>query len=122
MAVWLTPGMVTAHGGQTTPGGGDYAALELDCDAVAGWVEDRRRDLPWDDYTSPEDVPATIRLGAAMLAWKYFQRRLTPTGVVGLPDLGIANVLGEDPDINRLLGIAAHRARVIFGAAARAAS
>lgn len=101
MADWLTIADVLAHGG-ISPAGGDTAALTLDVAAVRAYVQRKRTDIDWD--ADELVVPADVRLGAAMLAWRLYQRRATPAGVIGLPDLGITQV-AQDYDVARLLRI-----------------
>lgn len=108
MADWLTATDVALHGGITVPVGGD-AALDRWAAAAAAWVEEKRPDV---DYRS---VPATIQAGAAMLAWRWYQRRNSPAGVAGFPEFGTAGILRYDPDIAQLLGIGSSGA-FVFGA------
>ena len=53
----------------------------------------------------PLDVPADVRLGAVMLAGRWFQRRNSITGVASFGDFGPAYVRSRDPDVSQLLGL-----------------
>lgn len=55
--------------------------------------------------TEPIDVPADVRLGAVMLAGRWFQRRNSATGVASFSDFGPAYVKAYDPDAAMLLGL-----------------
>lgn len=97
----------------------DDAALELAADAAAEYVEE----LKPEHWTTPEppalpvyDPPATVKLGAAMLAHRWYARRGSPLGVAGYQELGAAGILRYDPDIARLLGIGTDGGAFVFGA------
>lgn len=53
----------------------------------------------------PVDAPADVRLGAVMLAGRWFQRRNSVTGVASFSDFGPAYVKSTDPDAAMLLGL-----------------
>lgn len=101
----------------------DDDSLRLAADAAAAYVEDLRpeyltagdpeADPPTEDSYEP---PATILLGAAMLAHRWYARRGSPLGVAGYAELGAAGILRYDPDIARLLGIGTDGGRFVFGA------
>lgn len=52
---------------------------------------------------TPVDAPADVRLGAVMLAGRWFQRRNSLTGVASFGDFGPAYVKQYDPDAAMLL-------------------
>ena len=118
MADWLTVQVVAAAGEVATPPAtGTPAALSLDMcvNATMAYVQRRRTDIDW--AATDLEVAADMLLGAAMLANRYYQRRNSPLGTVGSPDLGLTMILRTDPDIMALLGLN----RFVF-AAGRAAT
>ena len=54
---------------------------------------------------TPLDVPADVRLGAVMLAGRWFQRRNSVTGIASFGEFGPAYVKSFDPDAATLLGL-----------------
>lgn len=54
-----------------------------------------------------------LKLGTVRLAARWYSRRLTPTALIELGDLGGARIPSFDPDIERLLRIGKYRAPVI---------
>lgn len=56
-----------------------------------------------DTDPAPETWPASIRLGARMLAARYARRRNTPGGVEVAGQFGVAYVRRVDPDVAQLL-------------------
>lgn len=99
--VWLTIESVAAAGGMTPPAVGtpDHMALTMAVAATEAYVSRRRPDI------DEGAVPADVLLGGAMLAQRYYQRRNSPLGTVGSPDMGLTAILRTDPDICDLLGI-----------------
>lgn len=102
-AVWLTAEDVRLHGG-----GGAPATADLDPYAAAAreFVRRHRPEL----FTANADgilpeIPADVKLGAAMLAWRWHARRNTPAGLAGSPEYGLEAVVREDADVARLLRI-----------------
>lgn len=51
----------------------------------------------------PVEAPADVRLGAVMLAGRWFQRRNSVTGVASFGEFGPAYVKATDPDVALLL-------------------
>lgn len=114
--MWLTTELASTVGGNTPPAVGtvDGKALEADVAAVEAYLKRRRPDI---DFTvEGYEPPADLLLGAAMLANRYYQRRNSPLGTVGSPDMGLTSILRTDPDIADLLGIGPGR-RFVFAAA-----
>jgi hypothetical protein len=113
MSDWLTVEAVAAVGGMAPPVAGtvDAGAYEQAVAGTMAYVERQRADLDW-----TTDPTGDVLLGAAMLAQRYFQRRNSPLGTVGSPDLGMTSILRTDPDISDLLGIGKGR-RFTFAAA-----
>lgn len=116
MPGWLTAEAVANH---VDVAGTPPTGVSLDNAAAAAeaWVEGTaRRDLPWSSGTeeAPYVPPADVRLGGLMLAWRLYERRTAPTGVVTTPTGDPAEFLRDDPDIRRLLGVGGSRFK--FGA------
>ena len=63
-----------------------------------------------DTDPAPEAWPASIRLGARMLAARYARRRNTPGGVEVAGQFGIAYVRRVDPDVAQLLELGEYSA------------
>lgn len=83
--------------------------LQSACDAARSFVEEKRGDLWVSDGGDPAvltytPTPAVVH-GAALYAYRLYQRRNNPLGILGTTDVGPAGILREDPDIARLLGI-----------------
>lgn len=114
MADWLTPAFVAAHADVSgTPLAG--APLVNVCAAAQAYVRRVRDDLPWAQLGFGWSVPADVRLGAAMLAYRLYQRKAAPLGVTTSPSGDPVEILRSDPDIARLLGIEGS-GRFVFGA------
>lgn len=94
------------------------ASIPLQSAAAAAetWVEGTARpDLSW--ASDGFSVPADVKLGALMLAWRWYQRRASPLGVVTSPTGDPVEILRNDPDIARLLGVAGgSEGAFVFGA------
>lgn len=104
MPGWLKPAEVAAHVGVTNVTG-DKVAMVNACAAVERWVEETGRpDIAWNMIGA--DVPADVKLGSIMLAWRWYQRRDASVfgGVTG-PTGNTVYLLRDDPDIARLLGV-----------------
>lgn len=105
-APWLPAQLVTAQlGGGITP-----EDVEPDRLAVAAWVAGERPDLPWSDYTAPDvaepvSPPADVLRGVLLLAARLYARRSSPTGVVTGYEGAVAELLRQDPDVERMVGI-----------------
>lgn len=119
MPGWLTATEVAAHadvvGTPTAPG----ASLANATAAAEAYVESARRDLtfptvPAEVETKP--VPATVKVGALMLAWRWYERRNTPLGMIVAPTGDPIEMLRDDPDIAKLLGVG-RSGRFVFGSA-----
>lgn len=91
----------------------DPNSFEGALDAACALVERKRPDL-WVEVPAedPEDPPvvvfaadAAIRLGAAMLTHRLWERRSSPLGAAQFTEFGAGAILRYDPDIGRLLGI-----------------
>lgn len=114
MADWLTPAFVAAHADVAgTPLQG--APLVNVTAAAQAYVQRVRDDLPWAQLGFGWNVPADVKLGAAMLAFRLFQRKAAPLGVTTSPTGDPVEILRSDPDIARLLGIEGS-GRFVFGA------
>lgn len=116
---WLTPSVVRQSAGLRAGTTQDEDALRLAANAAAEYVEELRPE----HWTTPEppalpayEPPATVLLGAAMLAHRWYARRGSPLGVAGYAELGAAGILRYDPDIARLLGIGTDGGKFVFGA------
>ncbi len=98
----------------------DSTSAQEYCDGTRSYVEGKRKDLfaPAVDEDDPRVFTPTpaVRLGAAMLAYRFYSRRTSPLGVIGFTEDGAVGMLREDPDIAKLLGIGRF-GRFVFGAA-----
>lgn len=113
MADWIDAGYVAAHA-DVRGVDADSTPLANAVAAAAAYVEGARPDLDWtDDDFAPS--PA-IKLGTAMLAWRLYQRRAAPLGVTTSSTGEPVEILRDDPDIARLLGIGSQSGRFVFGA------
>lgn len=100
----------------------DDSALQFWCDAVRDYVEERRADLVVTTYaedgvtvlSSAFEPSPRIVGGAALLAYRLYQRRTAALGVVAAAQT-VGSILRDDPDVSRMLGIGRHR-RWRFGA------
>lgn len=113
MAEWMDP--AEAKGLIRSTADAESAAWIGAVDAAIEWVEDKRSDL-----FSTADPPvfvatAPIRLGTAMLAGRWYARMLTLMGTGQNVEFGGTEILRQDPDIAKLLGIAAD-GPFVFGA------
>lgn len=90
-------------------------AVEAAVDYVSG-PEGKRRDL-W-SVTEPPVYQATasIRLGTAMLANRWYARRVSPLGTSQNVEFGGSDFLRQDPDIAKMLGLGSEGAFVVGGA------
>jgi hypothetical protein len=80
----------------------DDEALQRTLDSAMVWVQAHRPDL---DYHGSWTVPLDVQLGTIRLAARWFVRRISPDGLVGLGDVGSGMVMRVDPDIYMQLGI-----------------
>jgi hypothetical protein len=124
MADWLTDSQARALIGLESGDTSDDTAFGGALEAARDWVESKRPDLvvagdplaepPTADEFVPNDA---IKLGTAMLAHRWYQRRTTPLGTAQFSEFGGGrSILRYDPDIARLLGIGTEGA-FMFGAA-----
>lgn len=104
MSDWLTYTQALALIEQA-PGDVDQPSFEGALNAACALVERKRPDL-FDGETPPAFIadPA-IKLGAAMLAHRLWERRSSPLGAAQFTEFGAGTILRYDPDIGRLLGI-----------------
>lgn len=118
---WLEPSTVEAVLGAGVSGQLDDAALAAIVPGVRDWVEDKRKDLvgidPLDE-TEKFLAPPRVILGAAMMVYRIYDRRRTPSGLLGSSDDGYAGIIRDDPDIARFLGIG-YSGKFVFGATPR---
>ena len=119
MPEWLESGTVLAVLGSAMSEQIDDTVLAAVVPGVRAFVEGKRRDL---FVTDDEDPPVTtyeptpdVVLGACLLAWRTYNRRTTPLGIVGATEDGYAGIIREDPDIARYLGVGA-AGKFVFGA------
>lgn len=107
MPGWLTATEVAAHADVAGTPADPGVSLTNACAAAEAFVERVRKDLSWPatgeagDFTPPKDV----KLGALMLAWRWYQRRNTPLGMIVSPTGDPIEMLRDDPDIARLIGL-----------------
>jgi len=85
----------------------DDDALSERLAAAVAFVEDAH------GVGSPFLESARARLGALMLARRWYARRDTPDGLVQAGELGAFRITSGDRDIDRLLRIGAFRRSVI---------
>lgn len=90
-------------------------AVDAAVDYVSG-PEGKRRDL-W-SLADPPVYQATgsIRLGTAMLANRWYTRRVSPLGVSQNVEFGGSDFLRQDPDIAKMLGLGSEGGFVVGGA------
>ena len=112
MAPWIDAAYVAAHADIDGVDSTSAPLVNATAAAVA-YVQEARPDLGWaaEGYAPS----AAIKLGTAMLAWRLYQRKDAPLGVVTSATGDPATLLYEDPDIARLLSIGAHSTRFVFG-------
>ena len=115
MADWLSPetarALLELEPLPEDPNDPDRIAWDGALDAATEWVEDKRADVFVDG-----DPGARVKLGTAMLAHRWYQRRSSPMGTGGYAEFGADATLRHDPDIAKLLGIGT-AGRFVFGAA-----
>lgn len=108
---WITPPEVETILGADLAADLDADAFEAAVEAASGYVEEHRPDLV-DDQETFTATPV-VRYGTALLAFRWYNRRraTTTNGDEG----AVADVISEDPDLSRMLGIGA-RGGFVFGA------
>lgn len=113
MSAWLTVpqalALIELESGDTNENGFKGAL-----DAACEYVEGKRAELLIGD--PPVFTPGpTVKLGTAMLANRWYQRRGSPLGAAQYSEFGGGTILRYDPDIAKLLGIGTDGG-FIFGA------
>jgi hypothetical protein len=86
----------------------DDAKLTLDLDAAVSYVERVRGsdfNLSGDPLSEKPEPSADLVLGTVRLAYRFFQRRQSPDGMITMGEFGAARVASFDPDVERMLGI-----------------
>lgn len=115
MAAWLTAATAAGLVELTLADPAADLAWVGDVDAAAEYVESKRKDLFAGD--PPVFVAgAMIKLGTAMLANRLYARRRAALGGANSAEFGSPEMLRQDPDIAKLLGIGIEGA-FVFGAA-----
>lgn len=98
---WLPVEDVAGPGYQGDP------AADVDLEAAragaASYVERVRPDLDW--VAGPSD---DVKLGALILARRFYARKGSPMGVATFAEFGAAQIVRLDPDVERLLGLGRH--------------
>ncbi len=120
MAEWLTEAQALALIALTdddVEGTAFGGALE----AARDYVEGKRPELFVPGADPDVDPPVftpdnAVKLGTAMLAHRWYERRTSPLGAAQYTEFGGSTILRYDPDIGRLLGIGTE-GRFRFGAA-----
>lgn len=83
----------------------DEAAFDGALAAARDYVERKRSDL-MSTGVPPQFAPgADIKLGTAMLANRWYERRSAALGAAQFSEFGAAPMLRHDPDIAKLLGL-----------------
>lgn len=118
-SAWLSVPLVLAwiedEGDGTTPPDPERPALQQACNAAAVYVEGKHPGY-FDEADPAEYVPpADIKLGAVMLAARWFARHGSALGSAGFSEFGGDTILRHDPDIARLLRLGSFGA-FTFGA------
>lgn len=118
MATWLDAADVVTAIGDDLAAQVNSVSLQFWTDGAREYVEDRRPDL----FVTAGDPPVTtyqptgrVKAGTALLAYRLYQRRKSPLGILGVTNDQASGILRDDPDIERLLGIGRRR-RFAFGA------
>jgi hypothetical protein len=106
-SAWLTVPLVVSYlddeGDGVTPPSTARPALQDACNAAAAYVEGKHPGY-FSDAAVPVYVPpADIKLGAIMLAARWYARRGSALGNAGFSEFGGDTILRHDPDIARLL-------------------
>lgn len=111
-AVWLTVDQVKDILGEDLTTDLDPESFMAAVDAATGYVEEHRPELAVGD---PAAFTPTghLRYGTALLALRWYSRRraTTDNGDAG----GVGDVIADDPDLSRMLGIGV-RGAFVFGA------
>lgn len=102
MTTWLEPDLAKAMVEGTAPS--NSTAWDADVEAARAMVERKRPDL----FVGTPAVftpGADVKLGTAMYALRLFTRRTSPLGVSQNTEWGGSDILRQDPDIAKLLGV-----------------
>lgn len=114
---WLDPSAASTLVGR---GGGDGDASTAWVAAVSAardYVEQHRSDLFVTTDGVPVFVPGdAVKLGTAMLASRWYERRSAPLGAGEFTEFGSRPLLRHDPDIAKLLGLGTESSSFVFGA------
>lgn len=94
---WLTATDIGTYLGRGADLDADPYALEA-ADGARRWCEDHVTGVQW------SNVPPDVKLGATMLAGRWFMRRNSPNGIAGTYEAG-AYLPRTDRDIEMLLGL-----------------
>lgn len=113
---WLTPEQAAALvDTSAVPAATDWIGA---VEAAVAYVEGKRRDL-FTTADPPVFVPGPLILfGTAMLANRWYARLRTPMGVSQNTEFGGTEILRQDPDIAKMLGIGTEGKPVFGGARA----
>jgi hypothetical protein len=94
----------------------DDPQLQIDLDAAVAYVERER----FGDFNfagsalSLLPAPTDVFLGTLRLAFRWWNRRRSPEGVIDLGDVGmVTRVARVDSDVERMLGIGSYRLPMI---------
>ncbi|WP_375425988.1 hypothetical protein [uncultured Friedmanniella sp.] len=113
MVSWIDAAFVAAHADVDGVSATDVPLVNATA-AASAYVEEARSDLDW---SGEGFVPSpAVKLGTAMLAWRLYQRKDAPLGIITSPTGDPLSILFEDPDIARLLGVGSQSGRFVFGA------
>lgn len=115
MAAWLDTAAVAAVIGAEITADVDTDAMDAICVGVADWLEDVRSDLLAAPVGEAEPVftpTPSLKVGAAFLVWRYYQRRRS---LGADQSVSFSDLAEGDADISGLLGIGSH-GRFVFGA------
>ncbi|HEY9415285.1 MAG TPA: hypothetical protein VIQ30_11030 [Pseudonocardia sp.] len=117
MTEWLTAGQAAALVDTSAdPAAADWVgAVAAAVDYVSG-PEGKRRDLWSTDPVPVYAATAMVKLGTAMLANRWYARLRTPMGVSQNAEFGGTEILRQDPDIAKMLGIGTEGVPVFGGA------
>ena len=113
MADWLEPAEARALIRSSAPA--ESTEWIAAVDASTAWVEKKRRDLFSTDEPPVFVADAAIQLGTAMLAGRWYARMLTLLGTSQNVEFGGTEILRQDPDIAKMLGIGTE-GPFVFGA------
>ncbi|SRR6266496_265787 len=87
----------------------DESILQLRLDSAVSFVEDVRKDIDWSGGDQTRLPTDRLWLGTLALARRWYQRRMSPDGLISMGEMGSARVTTYDPDIDRQLRIGRFR-------------